>query len=227
MGDVVRKCLGPFLRTAGERQVDEIFLTHGDYDHISGVADIVAAYDVHDIFIGPRFRYHAVGVAPTEGLLHVLDQYDRPPRVLSKGETIPLGRDVDVNVLWPPANSQLSSNDDAMVMRFTFAGRSILFTGDIQEDAEKALLVSPGQLKSDILVAPHHGSSEITTAAFVRAVDPLYILSSNDRHLSGKQKRFETMIDNRPLYRTNRDGAITVTIDEDGTPHVEAFLKSQ
>ena len=222
--DLVRKCLGPFLRTSGEREVDSIFLTHGDYDHISGVADVVGAYDVHDIFIGPRFRYHAVGNAPAEAMLRSIDQSDRPPRVLSRGDSIPVGRDVQVDVLWPPKKSELSSNDDALVMRVTYAGASILFPGDIQDDAMKALLANPQQLKADVLVAPHHGSSENATAAFVAAVDPRAILSSNDRTLTGKQKRFEQMIDHRPLYRTNRCGAITVTIDDTGQLNIQPFL---
>jgi len=223
--DLVRKCVGPFLRTAGQRNVDSIFLTHGDYDHISGVSDVVSAYDVHDVFIGPRFRFHALGNQPAEGMLRALDQMDRPPRQLVRGDVIPIGRDVQVDVLWPPKTSALSSNDDALVMKVTYAGVSILFPGDIQEDAETALLADPAQLQADVLIAPHHGSSETTTAAFVRAVDPKVILSSNDRTLTGKQKRFENLIDNRLLYRTNRCGAITVTVDEDGTINVEPFIK--
>src|SRR5688500_7011051 len=31
LGDLVRKCLGPFLRLAGTRDIDSILLTHGDY----------------------------------------------------------------------------------------------------------------------------------------------------------------------------------------------------
>lgn len=222
--DLVRKCIGPFLRTAGQREVDSIFLTHGDYDHISGVADVVSAYDVHDVFIGPRFRHHAIGNAPAEAMLRALDQSDRPPRLLKRGDSIPIGRDVQVDVLWPPKQSALSSNDDALVMRVTFAGVTILFPGDIQDDAEKALLADPAQLKADILIAPHHGSSEATTAAFVEAVNPRFILSSNDRTLTGKQKRFEQLIGNRPLYRTNRCGAITVSVDPDGKIKLNTFL---
>ncbi len=224
--DLVRKCIGPFLRTAGQREIDSIFLTHGDYDHISGVADVVSAYDVHDTFIGPRFRYHATGNAPAEAMLRALDQSDRPPRLLKRGDSIPVGRDVRVDVLWPPKQSALSSNDDALVMRVTFAGVTILFPGDIQDDAEKALLADPAQLKADVLIAPHHGSSEATTAAFVDAVNPRFILSSNDRTLTGKQKRFDQLVGNRPLYRTNRCGAITVTVDPDGKIDLNTFLPS-
>src|SRR5205823_700395 len=130
---------------------------------------------------------------------------DLPPRVVRPGERIPLGRGAEIEILWPPATgSPLSSNDSAVVGRIHFGGRSILFTGDIQEVAEKELTKNPDLLKSDVLIAPHHGSSESTTPAFIRAVDAKIVLSSNDRTLTGKQRRFEPMVANRALYRTHK-----------------------
>jgi competence protein ComEC len=224
LGDVVRKCLGPFLRQASESDVDAIVLTHSDYDHISAVADVVAAYDVDETFIGPRFRHHAAGNAPAEGMLRALDQMDRPPRVLTRGDALPLGRDVQIEVLWPPKTSRFSSNDDAMVLRLSYAGRRILFTGDIQDDAMTELLQRPEELAADVLIAPHHGSSEKRTAEFLAAVNPRQILASNDRTLTGKQKRLESLVDERRLYRTNECGAITVTVDHAGEVSVSTFL---
>jgi beta-lactamase superfamily II metal-dependent hydrolase len=83
---------------------------------------------------------------------------------------------------------------------------------------------SPQLLHADVLIAPHHGSSELTTDAFVRAVSPASILSSNDRTLTGKQKRFEQIVKDIPLYRTNVCGAITVRISNDGGITVTPFV---
>jgi competence protein ComEC len=89
-----------------------------------------------------------------------------------------------------------------------------------------ALLKNPAQLRADVLVAPHHGSSEACTARFVAAVNPTSILSSNDRSLSGKQRRFDTLVAETrvPLLRTSRCGAITVTFDASGGVAVEPFI---
>lgn len=223
--DLVRRCLGPFLRQAGERQVDAIFLTHGDYDHISGVADVVNAYDVSEVYLGPRFATHAAGNAPAEGLLRALKLADCPTQEITAGDTRSLGSDVNIEVLWPVAGNAMSSNNDALVLRLTYAGRSILFTGDIQDDAMRPLLADPHRLKADVLIAPHHGSAETFTQAFINAVDPKYVLSSNDRTLTGKQKRLGELVDDRPLLRTNECGAITITIEATGDLKVETFLK--
>ena len=90
----------------------------------------------------------------------------------------------------------------------------------------RELLKRPEQLKSDVLVAPHHGSSETTTAAFLEAVHPATIVSSNDRTLSGKQRRFDRIAEaeHLPLLRTNRCGAITITFNADGTYTAEPFV---
>jgi beta-lactamase superfamily II metal-dependent hydrolase len=77
-----------------------------------------------------------------------------------------------------------------------------------------------------VLVAPHHGSSEDLTPAFLAAVQPQMILSSNFGRLTNKQKRFETMVGRTPLYRTPECGAITVTIHKDGTISVSTFVKN-
>ena len=128
-----------------------------------------------------------------------------------------------IDVLWPPRQSDLSSNDSGLVLRLTYAGRTVLFPADIQSAAQELLLESPQQLKADVLIAPHHGSSETTTRAFLAAVDPMIILSSNDRTLSGKQLDFEPMTTGRPLYRTNRAGSITLRITRDGQLAVTPF----
>jgi beta-lactamase superfamily II metal-dependent hydrolase len=90
----------------------------------------------------------------------------------------------------------------------------------------KGLLTRPELLKCDVLVAPHHGSSELTTAEFLKATDAKIILASNDNTLTQKQRGFEKLIGEQMLYRTNRCGAITVMIDKKGGIRTKTFLAS-
>jgi hypothetical protein len=71
----------------------------------------------------------------------------------------------------------------------------------------------------------HHGSAESLTTLFIDAVDPLWIVSSNDRTLTNKQRNFEHLTGGRKLLRTNDCGAITMTIDAAGNLTVEPFVK--
>ncbi len=224
--DLLPKCIGPYLRHRGRTEVDTILISHANYDHFSAVADVAAAYDVRELLVGAQFRHHAQDNPQAEALLNALDRLERPPRAVSPADDLPLGRETFIRILWPPASAKVEANDASIVLRLVHGPRSILFTGDIQDDAMRELLKTPEMLKSDILVAPHHGSSESLTHKFVAAVDPTSIISSNDRTLSQKQVRFEQLIGNANLYRTHRCGAITITLHLDGGIRIEPYLTS-
>ncbi len=227
LADLTLKCLGPFLRHRGVTDVDTIFISHANYDHFSAVADVTSAYDVREVLTAQQFRGQCAGNAPGEAMLLRLDELERPPRSVAPGDELPLGRRTRIEILWPPRGLSASpelANDESMVLRLRHGDRTILFTGDIQEAALRTLLKDPASLKADILVAPHHGSCEPSTAAFVAAVNPSVILSSNDRTLTTKQRNFEKLIGSRELYRTHRCGAIAVKIDRNGQIIVRPYL---
>ncbi|MGB7158921.1 MAG: DNA internalization-related competence protein ComEC/Rec2 [Tepidisphaeraceae bacterium] len=223
--DLLPKCIGPYLRHRGRTEIDTIFISHANYDHFSAVADVATAYDVREVLVGAQFREHARDNPPAEAMLAALDRLERPPRAVTPGDRLPLGRETFIEVLWPPPAAQLDANNASVVFRLAHGPRSILFTGDIQDDAMRELLRTPEFLKSDILIAPHHGSSESLTDEFVAAVNPTSIISSNDRTLSQKQVRFERMIGGATLYRTNDCGAITVTLHLSGGMRIDPFLQ--
>lgn len=224
VSDVAQKVIEPFFRAEGQGRLDEIFLSHGDFDHISATGELATAYGVRQVLTSHHFRKNAVGNMPDQLLLEELDKLNRPPREIAQGDHIDLGSGAAIDVLWPPAVADLNSNNAGLVLRLTYAGRSMLFPADIQDPAFIGVLKKPAALRSDVLVAPHHGSSEDLTPAFLAAVKPQIILSSNFWRLTSKQKRFETMIGQMPLYRTPECGAITVTIHKDGTYEVATFV---
>jgi len=219
--DLWRRCIGPFLKSQGLSGIDSIYLSHANYDHYSAAADTALAAEVKHVFIGPSFAAEA-----RENMAgkHLLESLPAPPLVLRAGRRIELDEQTMLEVLWPPAEVNLRDNDGSLVLKVTSRGRTILFTGDIQDVGMRGLLGHPEQLACDVLVAPHHGSSEESTARFVEACGAKVILSSNDNTLSQKQKKFEKLVGERELYRTNRCGAITVTIDKLGTIHTTTFL---
>ena len=81
----------------------------------------------------------------------------------------------------------------------------------------------PELLRADVLVAPHHGSVEISTLAFIRAVHPSVIVASNSRELTQKQHVFDALASDWPVYRTDRCGTIDVTIAGNGKLTVMTF----
>ena len=63
-------------------------------------------------------------------------------------------------------------NNNGLVFRLVYGEVSFLLTADIEAEAERHLLRSSYELRSDVLKVPHHGSKTSTTPAFLRRVDP-------------------------------------------------------
>jgi competence protein ComEC len=225
VSDVAHSIVEPYFHTLGQTHLDDIFLSHGDYDHISAAGELVNDLNVDQMLISPHFRRNAAGNLPDLSLLDELEALNKPPREVAMGDHIQLGHGAMIEVLWPPATGSWNSNNAGLVLRLTYAGRSVLFPADIQDPAFAGVLNNPAALQSDVLIAPHHGSSEALTPAFLAAVKPRLILSSNFYRLTSKQRRFETMIGKTPLYRTPACGAITVTISKDGEVRMSSYVK--
>jgi len=224
--DALRDCLGPYLRHRGKRGVDAIYLSHPNFDHYSAAVDLVEGYGVGKVYVTPFFGPHSEGNRSATRLLRELGRRKMGPAVLAAGDGVDLGAGARLEVVWPPADKVIEeklSNEAGMVLRLVCGGRTVLFPADIQQVGEGELVKEPSRIRADVLVAPHHGSSEVTTAAFVRAVGPRFIVSSNDRRLSGKQREFEKLVGRTPLFRTGESGAVTVRVSAEGEVRVETF----
>ena len=227
LADPMRKCISPYLRSRGLADIDEIWLSHGDFDHMNAACEIIRTYDVPSVRFSSEFERHAAENPPDVELLETIRQHEVKVERLCRGDRIDLGKGASLEVLWPTRDAKFSSNESGLVLKLTYARRTILFPADIQQRGEAELLRHADELHCDVLLAPHHGSSERTTRDFVAAADPLYIVSSNDRSLSQKQRLFERQIGDRPLFRTNECGAVTIQIDKTGGLTVTPFIQSQ
>jgi competence protein ComEC len=224
ISDVADGVVLPFLRTEDIPYVQKIILSHGDFDHISAAGQLFEQYGEPPVYVSPHFARHAVGNVPAEALLKTLRDAGRLPTIIHQGDHLNLGNGAAIDVLWPPVVCDMDSNNCGLVLKLTFAGKTVLFPADIQEPAERELLRHPELLRADVLVAPHHGSAEMTTAQFIAAVHPRMILASNYSNLTHKQKVFDILAQGYPLYRTSRCGAIELTIEPAGRIEVQTFL---
>ena len=67
-------------------------------------------------------------------------------------------------------------NNASCVLRITYGNNVVLLPGDIEAAAERVLLSRYPDLRADLLLAPHHGSATSSTASFVAAVRPAYVV---------------------------------------------------
>src|SRR5262245_66006117 len=109
-------------------------------------------------------------------------------------------------------------NDRSCVLRISTAGSALLLTGDIERAGERALLSS--DVRSDVLLVPHHGSRTSSTPEFIAAVAPRWaIVAAGYRNRFGHPhgdvlERYEKA--GARIARTDRDGAVSVFLTEAG-----------
>jgi competence protein ComEC len=157
--DTGQAVLVPFLRQAGLRQVDMLILSHGDSDHIGGARSLRSALPIQRILGSDPARLPDWPITPCRRGQHW--EWDG----------------VRFSMLHPDADTALRRNDASCVLQVRAGPHRLLLSADIERPAERRLLRRDGPaLRADILVAPHHGSKTSSSAAFIAAVDPDFVL---------------------------------------------------
>jgi competence protein ComEC len=191
-----------YLWWRGLSQIDFVLATHADADHIDGLNDVLKNFSVRAALIArrpnddPEFQKFS----------QTLTETGTYSETIQAGDVIRFG-DVEVNVLWPPAGGEKSTNNDSIVLRLQLGERSILLTGDIEQAAERALITS----RTDVVKVPHHGSKTSSTENFVLVTKPTLAIIS-----VGRNSRFGHPHE-EVVERWKANGATVLTTGECGT----------
>ena len=94
---------------------------------------------------------------------------------------------VTFSVLHPAADTHWQGNNASCVLRVAGQNWALLLAGDIERQAEQALVRQYGDgLRAQLLLAPHHGSATSSSAQFLAAVRPEWVIySAGWRHRFG------------------------------------------
>jgi len=127
-----------------------------------------------------------------------------------------------MKILYPPKNLVFDTpNDNSVVLRIKYKEISVLFTGDIEANAEKLIVKKyknkQKEIISNILKVPHHGSYTSSIYEFLQLVTPeVAIISCGKNNRFGHPhytilKRYENY--GVEIFRTDIEGTIEVIID--------------
>lgn len=155
----------PLLR----RTIDLVILSHPDADHVTGLPDVLRRYRVRNVLMaGTRHasaRHHDFIAAIERSGARVIRA---DPSVHIK-----IDRDMLLDIIHPTASYVTGGsrgNDQSIVVNVITRSGSLLLTGDIERDAEVAILKSGEHLGSDYIKVPHHGSRTSSSTGFLLAV---------------------------------------------------------
>ena len=217
--DVGERIVAPFLWKRRLLGVDYLVLTHPQPDHYKGFSFIAQHFRVHEFWHnGTQTRSSTY-----QQLLDVIrDRGIRNVQVADGFSTTVANSQIEI--LHPPRELMSTGrkkkawlNNNSVVVKVTHGDHSVLFTGDIQWEAEARLLRERKDVRAHVIKVPHHGSLSSSSYYFVRAVSPRCAIMSlgfkNRFRFPSQQvlRRYEAL-DCRVL-RTDRDGAIALTTD--------------
>ena len=172
--DVGEKTLVPYILDRGYTKIDYIFVSHFDFDHVGGILSILEELKVGKIIIGKQFENS--------------ENYEKIIKIARKKkiEIIQVDKENDIvidevkfNIIWPDKENIIkenSLNNNSLVMKMIYKNFSMLFTGDIEEIAERKIIDTYKDnsdiLKSDVLKTAHHGSKTSSINEFLKLVKP-------------------------------------------------------
>jgi competence protein ComEC len=104
-----------------------------------------------------------------------------------------------------------------LVLSVSYGATRLLFTGDMESDAEADLLDSGADLKADLLKVGHHGSDTSTSYRFLYEVAPEYAVISvgeDNKYGHPTNEALEAYASvGATVYRTDELGTIVFTSD--------------
>ncbi|MGM0166731.1 competence protein ComEC [Enterococcus sp. AZ135] len=164
----------PFLKSLGCSEIDHLFVTHNDADHMGELSHVLNEVKVKNLYLARGSQIE---------LQNLLKQTKNTNiHLIKRGDTI--GRKLKIQILSPEKSE--GENNDSLVAYFQLNQQRFLLTGDLETIGEENLLKNYPQLKTDFLKIGHHGSNTSTSEEFLEKIKPKYgIISVGQKNRYG------------------------------------------
>ncbi|HDK38497.1 MAG TPA: DNA internalization-related competence protein ComEC/Rec2, partial [Thiolapillus brandeum] len=159
----------PYFADQRISRIDRLILSHSDTDHVGGAKDVIQRMPVADVLSG-----EPSGLGIRQSVRRCV------------AGAVWWWDGVRFDVLYPFPGGTQEGNNASCVLKVSAAGQSVLITGDVEAQGENRLVKQVSdKLKSQVVVAAHHGSASSSTENFIDATDASYVLFA-----AGKNNRW-------------------------------------
>lgn len=195
----------PYLRRKGISRIAALYISHDDIDHFNAAPELLANIRTRKILAPQPFIQSPSNPAKffrkhiKQKLIPITNKNPHPA----------------IKIIHPDKdscqNQNLNDNNKSQVTLITFANKNILLCSDIEETAQKKILQNYPDLKADIVLLPHHGSTTTTSTKFLKKLQSNIALASCSKRQHSRLKNIKTP--HTKTYYTAVHGAITITIN--------------
>ena len=183
-----------FLQAKNVTQIDYLFITHGDYDHIRDAKKLLDNYEIKSLYM-PLDK-----AQDSNTWLNLLEAAKEETYTSEDGKTVDAEYNNNVGAYtisgenwemkcysfdeadYPSGTNAEKINAVSPICLLEYADRTIVLTGDANEMTEEYVLAKGylDNIDTDILKVGHHGSKSSTTQAFLDKIDAEFaIISTN------------------------------------------------
>ena len=206
----------PFLIREGIHQLDAIVISHPHGDHVGGCSPVLRKLRVAEIAdSGQTYGGHAYhDCLDTAAADYTPIVYPRAGAVWQTNDGVVLHF---IGPSLPFIGGKNAINDNSIAFILQYKQFRMLFTGDAGSAAEQRFLAEDVDLHADVLKVGHHGSAYSSSLEFIAAVHPRYAIISVGRHNMFGHPAPSTIAtlerSGATIYRTDENGAVTITSD--------------
>ncbi|MCM1012593.1 MULTISPECIES: ComEC/Rec2 family competence protein [unclassified Brevibacterium] len=215
------------LDDSGIAEVD-LAISHFDADHSGGAAGTTWSRTVGQVWVSAN----AIGSPDVAQLVRDTGAEVAP---LHRGRRLDIGG-VAIEVLWPPStgvppaegrggiggdaaggigqangrsgDGTAARNEDSLVFRVVVRGLTVLIPGDVGE--EEQFVLAQSLTPTDVLLAPHHGSSDLSDDFYRAARAQLGIVSVGENRYGHPTERSLQAFGPVRVLRTDECGTIAL-----------------
>ena len=220
----------PYLLSCGVEELDYVFLTHGDEDHINGMTELLEGQE-----LGVRIRN--LVLPPEEYLDEKLAGISRAAArngtrvvTIQAGQSLRNGdTDLEITCLGPECGTDMGpGNGASLVLGARYGAFGMLLTGDVELEGEQNLVNSGRLGRYPVLKAAHHGSRNSGTEEFLQIVKPAAAVISagkDNRYGHPHEETLERLTDAGCVICSTQECGAVMLRSDGSSLQIESFLE--